>query len=159
MAELGRQGGRKNRRWKSDGAVPTCRSLKCMGGVGKSLPARFVRCDQVGDVESKMAEQKEAQKKIAWIKSPGGVIEVYANTSHILWSLDDVRIRLGQLIDSPATPNAGPDFSVAAEERVAVTFTWRNAALLRNQLSALIEAYEKVNGPIKIDVTLAPAPF
>jgi hypothetical protein len=107
-----------------------------------------------------MADQKkEEPKKIDWVKSPDGVIEVYTNTSHMVWSLDDVRIRLGQLIDSPRTPNPSPDFSVVAEERVAVTFTWRNAVLLRNQLSILIEAYEKVNGPIKTDVKLTPAPF
>ena len=107
-----------------------------------------------------MADQKEEQqKKIDWVKSPDGVFEVYANVSHMVWSLDDVRIRLGQLIDSPKTPNPGPDFTAVAEERVAVTFTWRNAVLLRNQLSILIDAYEKDNGPIKIDVKLPPAPF
>jgi hypothetical protein len=31
--------------------------------------------------------------------------------------------------------------------------------MLRDQLSKLLEAYEKVNGPIKTDVKLTPAPF
>ncbi len=106
-----------------------------------------------------MDESKENPKKIDWIKSPDGVVEIYANTSHMVWSLDDVRLRLGQMVESPRTPNPGPDFVAVAEERAAVTFTWRNALMLRDQLSALIEAYEKVNGPIKKDVKLVPAPF
>jgi hypothetical protein len=63
------------------------------------------------------------------------------------------------MIDSPQTPNPGPEFIAVAEERAAVTFTWRNALMLRDQLSKLLEAYEKVNGPIKTDVKLTPAPF
>src|ERR1700685_3160184 len=106
-----------------------------------------------------MADQKEEQKKIDWVKSPDGVLEVYANMSHMVWSLDDVRIRLAQLIENPKTPNPGADFSIVAQERGAVTFTWRNAVVLRDQLSKLIEAYEKTNGPIKVDVKLTPAPF
>jgi hypothetical protein len=108
-----------------------------------------------------MADAKSEQPKrpLSWVKSTEGVVDVYVNSVHFTWSLDDVRIRMGQMVDSPDTPNPGPDFVAVSEERVAVTFTWRNAMLVRDQLSILIEAYEKVNGPIKADVKLVPAPF
>jgi len=99
----------------------------------------------------------ETKKPIPWVKSPKGVFEVYANMTHLVWSLDDVRVRLGQIIDSPETPNPGSDFRAVSEERAAVTFSWRGAKFFRNQLSTLIANYEKVNGDIKLDVTLAPS--
>jgi hypothetical protein len=99
---------------------------------------------------------KEA-KKLPWVKSPNGVIDVYANNIHVTWSIDDVRIRLSQVVTSPDTPNPGPTFSGVAEERAAITVSWRLAALLRNQLSSAIENYEKTNGPIKIDAKLPPS--
>lgn len=100
-----------------------------------------------------MSEKKE----IRWIKSPNGVCEVYANLSHLMWSLDDVRIRLGQLIDSPETPNPGEGFIAAAEERAAVTISWRGAKIIRDQLTTLIENFENTNGPINVDVKLPPS--
>ncbi len=92
-----------------------------------------------------------------WIKSPDGVAEIYANTAHITWSLDDLRIRLGQLINSPDTPNPGPDLVSVSEERAAVTISWRGAKILRNQLTDIIDSYESVNGEIKIDIKLPPS--
>ncbi len=99
----------------------------------------------------------EPNKKIEWIKPEEGVFDVYANTAHMTWSLDDVRVRFAQLVDSPETPNPGDKFVGVAEERVAVTFAWRNAVIFRDSLSALIENYEKTNGPIKTDVKLPPS--
>jgi hypothetical protein len=101
-----------------------------------------------------MSEEKAPKKKLPWIKSPSGVTEIYANAAHITWTLDDLRIRLGQIIDSPETPNPGPSFLGATEERAAVTLSWRNAKLLRDNLSSIIEGYETVNGEINIDLTL-----
>ena len=88
-----------------------------------------------------------------WVRSLD-LAEVYANEIHFMWSLDDVRIRVGQLINSPETPNPGEDFVVAVEERAAITFSWRAAKLLHNQLASVIEKYEAVNGPIKTDLVL-----
>jgi hypothetical protein len=108
-----------------------------------------------------MAEQNEKNpsKPIGWVKSPNGVQEFYANMSHITWTLDDLRIRLGQLVDSPETPNPGGGFKAVAEERTAITFSWRAAVMLRDQLIALVKAYEDLNGPIKTDLKLPPPPF
>jgi hypothetical protein len=101
-----------------------------------------------------MSEETKVVPEIVWIKSPKGICEVYANTMHVTWSLDDVRVRLGQMVDSPETPNPGPGFAGAIEERAAVTFTWRGAKILHHQLAAIIESYETVNGPIDLDVKL-----
>jgi hypothetical protein len=73
---------------------------------------------------------------------------------HATWTLDDVRVRIGQIVDSPDTPNPGTGFKGIAQERAALTFSWRNAKILRDQLIKLIEYYEKVNGEIKIDLVL-----
>jgi|HubBroStandDraft_6_1064221.scaffolds.fasta_scaffold1117993_1 hypothetical protein len=106
-----------------------------------------------------MTENKEETSKKApdWVKSPGGVLDFYANTAHLTWSLDDVRVRFAHLIDSPKTPNPGPGFIGVAEEKVAITFSWRNAVVLRDGLNKLIESYEKTNGPINLEIKLPPA--
>jgi hypothetical protein len=101
-----------------------------------------------------MPENEKQLPQSPWIKSPNGVFETYANNIHIMWSKDDLRVRLAQMVESPETPNPGADFRAATEERAAVTFSWRGAKLLRDQLTKVIEAYEKVNGEIKVDVVL-----
>lgn len=95
-----------------------------------------------------------APPTIGWIKSEDGICEVYANAVHITWSLDDVRIRLAQLVNSPATPNPGPSFVAVAEERAAISLSWRSAKILRDGLTTALAAFEKLNGPIKVDVIL-----
>jgi hypothetical protein len=101
-------------------------------------------------------EQKPALK-LSWIKSACGVAEIYANSIHTTWSLDDVRIRFGQVVDSPETPTPGEKFIGVVEERAAVTFAWRNAKQLRDQLTRVISAFESANGEIKIDLKLPPS--
>lgn len=103
------------------------------------------------------SDKPEAEAKpvvLEWIRSPQGVAEIYVNNVHVTWSLDDVRVRLAQLVTSPKSPNPGPVYLGANEERAAVTFSWRNAKLLRNQLSQIIQLYEEANGEIKIDLKL-----
>jgi hypothetical protein len=92
--------------------------------------------------------------QLPWIKSPNGVLDVYANAIHLTWTLDDVRIRLAQSVDNPKTPNPGPGFQGAVEERAAVTFSWRVTKALRDQLTAAIDNFERTNGPIKVDLKL-----
>lgn len=102
---------------------------------------------------------QEGLKADEWVRSKDGVFEVYANMSHITWTLDDVRIRLAQLVAHPDAGTPGRNYKAVAEERAAVTFTWRAALLLRDQLALLIKSYEDKNGAIKTDVKLPPAPF
>jgi hypothetical protein len=99
-------------------------------------------------------EAPSQQSPLPWIKSPSGVFNVYANSVHITWSVDDVRIRLAQVVDNPETPTPGKDFRGASEERAALTVSWRMAKLLRDELARAIENFEKTNGPIKGDVKL-----
>jgi hypothetical protein len=103
-----------------------------------------------------MSDTKTNKKPPDWITPEEGVFDVYANTAHLTWTLDDVRIRFAQLVTSPDSPNPGKEFVGVVEERVAVTFSWRNAVIFRDGLSKMIEAYEKVNGPIKVDIKLPP---
>ena|SRR2546423_4824249 len=104
-----------------------------------------------------MSEKKSERPPLQWIKSPNGVVEIYTNNIHLTWSLDDIRARLGQMVESPDTPNPGAGFIGAVQERAAVTFSWRGAKMLRDQLDAIIDSYEAVNGPIKVDLTLPPS--
>lgn len=104
---------------------------------------------------SEKTKQPEASGP-EWVESPDGVYEIYANSIHITWSLDDLRIRLGQLVNSPDTPTPGPAFKGVIQERAAVTLSWRGAKIFRDQLIAIIHNYETVNGEIKVDVKLPP---
>jgi hypothetical protein len=101
-----------------------------------------------------MSDDKKPKPK--WVKSPTGVAEYYVNTSLVMWSLDDVRFRLGQLVNA-VDDSSDEDFVAAAQERAAVTMSWRNAKVLRNQLDNLIKLYEDVNGEINVDPKLAEA--
>ena len=65
------------------------------------------------------------------------------------------KVRLSVAGNAGEFCHARPEFKGAVEERAAVTITWRNAKLMRNQLSDLIQAYEEVNGEINIGVKLA----
>jgi hypothetical protein len=104
-----------------------------------------------------MSASDALQPMMPWIKSSAGVAEIYTNRIHATWSVDDVRMRLGQVVDSPQTPNPGMGFHGAIEERAAVTFSWRNAKLLRDQLTQMVESYEKVNGEINVNAELPPS--
>jgi len=106
-----------------------------------------------------MTEEKktEVRKGPDWIAPEEGVFDFYANTAHMTWSLDDVRVRFAQLVTDPDSRNPGAEFIGVAEERAAVTFSWRNAVIFRNALTLLIEAYEKINGPITVDIKLPPS--
>lgn len=84
--------------------------------------------------------------------------ELYANMMHIMWTLDDVTVRIGQLVPDPETASRKPPFKPVVEETGAVTFPWRGAKMLRDQLTKVIESYEKVNGEIKLEVKLPPTP-
>lgn len=104
-----------------------------------------------------MAENETKPPTTQWIESPDGVAQVYANNIHVNWSLDDVRVRYAQVVNSPQTPNPGLEQLSAFEERAAVTLSWRVAKALRDQLTRVIDHYEAVNGQIKTDVKLPPS--
>jgi hypothetical protein len=103
------------------------------------------------------ADKKDQLPPIHWVESQDGVFEVYANMVNITWTLDDLRIRVAQLIPSPESRTPGDKYVPLAEERAAVTMTWRNAKIFCQHLTSVIESFEKANWPIKVDVKL-PAP-
>jgi len=102
-----------------------------------------------------MSENKNPP--IQWVRPPEGVPEYYANMVNILWSLDDVRFKIGQLVDVPENTTPGPNFRPVALASAAVTLSWRNAKLLRDDLIKLVQAYEKENGEIVTKIKLAPS--
>jgi hypothetical protein len=106
--------------------------------------------------DTNKADVEKPKKRPKWVQSPKGIFETYANEVHFMWSLDDVRFRIGQLINSAETPNPGKGFEAVIEERAAITVSWRVAKSLRDQLSIIIDNYEKTNGQIKIDIKLPP---
>ncbi len=89
-----------------------------------------------------------------WVQRPDGVCEEYANFVHLTWSLDDVRVRFAQLINDPTTPDPGPKLKGVAEERAAITISWRNAKILRDSLTMIIDLWEKRNGEIPLNLEL-----
>ncbi len=91
---------------------------------------------------------------LPWIQSPQGVINIYANSLHVTWSLDDVRLRLAHVAANPEHPNPGPEFQGATVEDAGVTLSWRLTKILRDQLTKVIENYEKTNGEIRTDIKL-----
>jgi hypothetical protein len=101
-----------------------------------------------------MSENKKPPTQ--WINSPDGVPEYYANMVNILWTLDDVRFRIGTLVENPNQVVPGVDFNPIARATAAITLSWRNVKLLRDDLVGLINAYEKVNGEINTNVAIAP---
>jgi hypothetical protein len=98
--------------------------------------------------------ESEEKSPIHWVTAPDGVLEIYANVATIQWSLDDVRVRLAQMVNSPETPDPGQNLVAIAQERAAVTVSWRGAKIVRDNLSRAIDAYERVNGEIVVDIQL-----
>jgi hypothetical protein len=60
-------------------------------------------------------------------------------------------------VTSPESREPGSKYVGIAEERAAVTMTWRNAKIFRDNLTAVIDNFEKTNSEIKIDVKLPPS--
>src|ERR1700733_8584001 len=96
-------------------------------------------------------ENQDQSPKTQWTKPSGGVIEIYSNYLTLQWTLDDVRMRFAQLINDPDNPSPGKIFDAVAQERAAITLTWRNAKHLRDSLNDLLASYESVNGEIPLD--------
>ena len=101
--------------------------------------------------------ETDQRPPLQWVESPDGIFEMYVNMAHVTWSVDDVRIRLAQMVASPDSRNPGPSYVAVVEERAAITLTWHNAKIFRDQLIGAIDNYEKTNGEIKMDLKLPPS--
>jgi Protein of unknown function (DUF3467) len=98
-----------------------------------------------------MDKKKAAAPKIQNVEGPDGVMNIYANSARLEWTLYDVRMRFGQLL-FVGNPE---ERRMIVEERVAVTVAWAEAKYLRDLLADLINKYERVNGEISA-LALAP---
>jgi hypothetical protein len=102
-----------------------------------------------------MTETPAKNSPVPWVKPPQGAFEAYSNQTHINWSLDDVRLRFAQIGESGEYTGPGSPLISVNYEKAAITLSWRNAKILQAKLATLISNYEKVNGEIKLQVTLA----
>jgi hypothetical protein len=87
----------------------------------------------------------------------GGIFEGYSNVVNMNWTLYDVRLRFGELIQVPDDdrPTWENQHGIVLE-RAAVTIPWHQAKFLRNMLDGLIRNYEELNGELK-DIKLPAA--
>jgi hypothetical protein len=67
---------------------------------------------------------------------------VYANTVTMHWTLTDVSLRFGEVVQVLSGDEA------KIREKVAVIIPWWQAKILRDALQDLVARYEKVNGEL-----------
>jgi hypothetical protein len=96
------------------------------------------------------AESIVDMKNLA-LEEPGeGVYYAYANMVNMNWTLTDVRIRFGELLQVPNEDNpTWENQHGILMERVSVTIPWIQAKALRDMLAAVIKNYEVINGELK----------
>ena len=70
---------------------------------------------------------------------------IYANTTDLQWTLTDVTVRFGEVVQR-VVANAS---EAKIREKAVVTIPWWQAKLLRDMLSDLISRYENLNGELK----------
>ena len=87
-----------------------------------------------------------------------GVFMAYANVVNMDWTLVDVHLRFGELMQVPDdnSPSWDNQHGIVLE-RAAITIPWQQAKYLRNLLDGLVKSYESINGEL-IQVKLPPAP-
>ncbi len=88
-----------------------------------------------------------------------GVVYAYANLVNMNWTLTDVRIRFGELLQVPDenSPTWAHQRGILLE-RVSVTIPWIQAKALRDMLDGVIRNYEALNGELKrVRLPAAPA--
>jgi hypothetical protein len=80
-----------------------------------------------------------------------GTFEAYANIINFNWTLTDVRIRFGELVQQSKEGSAGTwmDQETAILERATITVPWHQIKTLVMTLENLLMKYEKLNGEIK----------
>ena len=80
-----------------------------------------------------------------------GIFYTYANLVNLNWTLTDVRIRFGELLQVPNedVPTWERQHAILLE-RASVTIPWIQAKILRDMLDGVIRNYETINGELKI---------
>src|SRR5713226_8225028 len=87
--------------------------------------------------------------KIPLQEPEDGVFETYANVVNMNWTLTDVRLRFGELIQVPDDdrPTWENQHGILLE-RAAVTIPWFQAKILRDLLDGVLKNYETINGEL-----------
>ena len=88
----------------------------------------------------------------------GGVFTEYANIVNLDWTLYDVRIRFGELMQvfNEADPSWINQHGVVLE-KAAIRVPWHQAKNLCQLLATVIKNYEEINGELK-EIKLPAAP-
>ena len=112
------------------------------------------------DPESSAAEIKivNADENTPIEQPEEGIFMDYANVVNLDWTLYDLRIRFGELmqvLDDDA-PSWGNQHGVVLE-KAAIRIPWHQAKVLAGLLTRVVESYERVNGELK-PIQLPPAP-
>jgi len=89
-----------------------------------------------------------------------GAFLAYANVVNADWTLYDIRLHFGELMQVPADDlPSWKNRQGIILERVAVTIPWHQAKMLRDLLDGVIRNYEAINGELKqIKLPAAPRP-
>lgn len=82
-------------------------------------------------------------KTIEYRTPTGGLSHVYCNNIQMATTSFDVRLMLGEIAEAT-------NEKVIIEHRVQVAMTWIQAKILADFLRANVEAYESLNGPMKL---------
>ena len=90
-----------------------------------------------------------------------GVFSVFSNLVNLDWTLYDIRLRFGELLQVPNEDNpTWENQHGILLEKAAIRLPWHQAKLLRNMLDHVLRNYEEANGELK-PITLpasGPAP-
>ena len=78
-----------------------------------------------------------------------GVFSAYANVVNLDWTLYDVRMRFGELMQVPNAEDPSWKHQHAIVlERAAIRVPWHQAKNLRDLLDGIIKNYEEINGKL-----------
>ena len=85
------------------------------------------------------------------VEPEDGMFEAYSTVINFNWTLHDVRLRFGELIQETLEGSQGTwkDQQPVIIERAAITMPWHQAKYLCVVLGQLISNYEKLNGELK----------
>jgi hypothetical protein len=95
-----------------------------------------------------MEDESPKRERVIEYRVPmDGLPKVYANNVQMSTTSFDVRILFGQIGDLT-------EDKVAIEQQVQVTMSWLEAKIFADFLWANIEAFEELNGPMKLPKNL-----
>ena len=103
----------------------------------------------------KKKHEAEAPANVDLSKAPleepqEGMFLAYSNVVNVDWTLTDIRLRFGELIQVPDDEDrTWPNQHGVILERVAVTMPWHQAKYISQLLAAIIKNYEQINGELK----------